>query len=472
MRSRLIRWRCSLLALPSALRFSLLLLFLCGSIAVAWWPAASAPYQYDDYVTPVKDPASQSLSSWVRALPRTLRPLTKLSYALESSVGADSAPARRVFQAGAFALAAVLLALLARELGLGWFGAAALSTLWACHPVHAETVVALAGRSVLLALLLTLASAWFWLRGRTRSALACALLAVLARETALVWLVVCAGLAVRAQGRFDRKRLAALATAALLGSVWLLCSSRLRELLAFSFSQPDAFNRLGLQWAALSREIWLLFAAPAEFNVDMDFAPTGGRRLGYVLATMGLYGLALGAAWSKRAPLGVRLGALFWLAWVLPLHSVVPKLDALTARSASASSAAWVLLFAAAASRVRLTHGRAIAACAAALVALLFLVELTRERARLYRDPVALWRDAADKSEVSLRPLINLGTLLAQRDRLAEAEVVLERATGRNPSNAEARERLEAVRLLLGAKNLMTAPPAHEIVIDHETIPH
>jgi len=283
---------------------------------------------------------------------------------------------------------------------------------------------------------------------------------------------MCAGLAVRTQARFDRRRLATLATAALLGSLWLLCSSRLRELLSFSFSQPDAVNRLGLQWAALSRETWLLFAAPAQFCVDMDFAPTGGRRLGYILATMAMYGLALGTAWSKRAPLGVRVAALFWLAWVLPLHSVVPKLDSLTARSASASSAAWVLLFAAAGSRVRLSHRRAIAACAAALVALPFLIGLTRERARLYRDPVALWRDAAEKSEVSLRPLINLGTLLAQRDSLAEAQLVLQRAARRDPSSVEARQRLDAVRLLLATKNLVTAPSAHDTVRDHETIPH
>ncbi len=33
-----------------------------------------------------------------------------------------------------------------------------MATLWACHPVHAELVVALAGRSVLLALCLMLAT--------------------------------------------------------------------------------------------------------------------------------------------------------------------------------------------------------------------------------------------------------------------------------------------------------------------------
>ena len=64
-------------------------------VLFAWLPAFGAPYQYDDYNTPVGDAASQSLTSFWHLLPRTLRPLTKLSYALESSLGAESAPARR-----------------------------------------------------------------------------------------------------------------------------------------------------------------------------------------------------------------------------------------------------------------------------------------------------------------------------------------------------------------------------------------
>jgi len=48
------------------------------------------------------DPASQSLAAWWQVVPQTLRPLTKLSYALESELGATSAPARRVLQLGMF----------------------------------------------------------------------------------------------------------------------------------------------------------------------------------------------------------------------------------------------------------------------------------------------------------------------------------------------------------------------------------
>ena len=48
-------------------------------VLFAWLPAFGAPYQFDDFNTPVGDPASQSLSRWWELLPRTLRPLTKLT---------------------------------------------------------------------------------------------------------------------------------------------------------------------------------------------------------------------------------------------------------------------------------------------------------------------------------------------------------------------------------------------------------
>jgi tetratricopeptide (TPR) repeat protein len=446
---------------PSSLAVAALFMFVC--LVLAWSPAASAPYQYDDYVTPVKDPASQSLESWARALPRTLRPLTKLSYAIESSLGADSAPARRVFNALTFAGAAALLALLARALGVGWFGALGLSTAWACHPAHAETVVALAGRSVLLALALTLASAALWFWNRPRAAIAFALLAVLARETAVLWFVICVALVVRSRAPSRARWIATVAGSALLGALVVLASSRWRALLAFSFSGPSVANRLGLQWAAISRETWLFFAEPTRFSVDMDFAPVAGERLFYVLASAGLYALAVALALHPRSSRGLRLAALFWLSWVLPLHSIVPKLDPLTARSVSASSAAWVLIAASlgASSNARFRDARFWIA-GIAWVSTTLLIPITRERARLYQDPVALWRDAAEQSRNSTRPLVNLGTLLAQRGDLEEAQKVLERAVRRDASNLEARARLSSVLTLIETKKLLTPPRSRD----------
>ncbi|HKO51435.1 MAG TPA: hypothetical protein VJV79_27190 [Polyangiaceae bacterium] len=446
-----------LIALPLAL------------IVCAWSPGLHAPYQYDDYVTPVKDPASQSLSAWVEAIPATLRPLTKLSFAIESSLGATSAASRRWFNAALFGLAAWLVFGLARFGGLAREPAAALATLWALHPVHAETVLALAGRSVLLALVLCLASAWAVAQNHSLLAVGCAIFAVLARETAWLWLVACVGLVTSQKRRSWLVPALLLATAG--GAVLVMASSRMRTLLSFSFSDSSVWNRLGLQWAALPRGLLLWWFTPRAFNVDMEFAPFGWIRVAYLLAAIALYAFAGWLALGPKRGTALGLSALLWLCLVVPLHSVVPKLDPLTARTFSASSAAWVALLAAALARSRVFQfgaGPRIAFWGMAALLSSVLVGFTREGAALYLDPIALWRDASARTTHSTRPLINLGTLLAQDGQLEEARVVLTEAARRSTRSLEGKARLDAVNVLIETKEVLTRPGARDSVQRHE----
>lgn len=428
-------------------------------------PGLDAPYQYDDYVTPLKDPASQSLSSFATALPNTLRPLTKLTYAVESSAGLTQASERRYVQSGLFLAATALLAALLLHAGLSPTASAAVATLWALHPVHAETLLALAGRSVLLSLVLILFSANCLLRERFRLALASAVLAVLARETAVLWLAACGGYVALRKNLPRAGTFAATAAACALGLTLSLLSPRLRALLTFSWDDPAALNRLGLQWAALPYETFLWFASPMRFSVDIDFAPEGVVRLLYIVSAAVLYAGALWLALRRQTPPHPRLAAVLWLSLVLPVHSVIPKLDPLTARTTSASSAALCLLLAAlligALGAARAARAR-IFAWASALALLLWLMPQTRERAALYLDPVALWRDAVEQGQGNARPLLNLGTLLAHQGRLEEAAAVMEAAVEKSPSSSEARHRLAAVRTLIETQALLTEPKRNE----------
>ena len=417
-------------------------------VLFAWLPAFGAPYQYDDYNTPVGDAASQSLTSFWHLLPRTLRPLTKLSYALESSLGAESAPARRALNALLFAGCLVLLKdLLEAVAKVPATLALLLASLWAVHPVHAETIIALAGRPVLLSLFLILASALLLERARPGLALASALLALLARESALPWVVACAALAAQQRG-VSAKRIAATGALALAcGALLLLSSSGVRGLLESTFSAGGAWNRLGLQWAALTQGTFLLLIDPAAFTPDMEFEPIGVARVGLILATFALYAAAL---WLALKHARLRLFALLWLCILLPTHSIAPKLDVLTARPFSASLAP-LLAMAGCAVAPWLAQARRREAGATLLLAGAFLVlfPMTRQRAALYKDPLALWRDAADRTVHKLRPLVNLGTLLARRGQLGAAESALERALQRDPTSVDTRIRLHKVRRVI-----------------------
>jgi protein O-mannosyl-transferase len=417
-------------------------------VAFAWMPAFSAPYQFDDYNTPVGDAASQSLANWWQMLPRTLRPLTKLTFALESSLGADSAPARRVLSALLLGGCVVLLKSLIETLaGLPAALALLVASVWAIHPAQAETVIALAGRPVLLSLFLMLASALLLVRARPGPALGCALLALLARESALPWVVACAALAAHQRG-ISKRRIAGASVAAFgVGALVIASSTGVRALVESALSSGGAWNRLGLQWAALTRGTFLLFTNPSAFTPDMEFGPSGGARLGLILTTLALYATA---AWVALKQPQLRLFALLWLCIVLPTHSIVPKLDVLTARPFSASLAPLLALLACGIA-ARLARVPWLEAAATLVFAGVFLVLffLTRSKAELYRDPIALWRDAAKATAHKTRPLVNLGTLLARQGQLHEAESVLTRALERDPTSVDIRLRLTKVRRAL-----------------------
>lgn len=414
-------------------------------VLFAWLPAFGAPYQFDDFNTPVGDPASQSLTAFWQHFPRTLRPLTKLTYAIESSLGAGSAAGRRVLSFLLFAGCLTLLQRLLRTLAkLPETLALLLASLWALHPANAEMVVALAGRPVLLSLCLMLASALALVRQRPALALCLSLLALLARESALPWLVACAALAAH-QRRVGAKRIAAVGAIALIaGAVVLVGSSGARGLLTSAFAAGGAYNRLGLQWAALAHGTGLLLGDPAAFTPDMEFAPAGAARLTLILVTLAMYGAA---AWLAITKPNARCFALLWLCLVLPTHSVVPKLDVLTARPLAASLAPLLGLLACAAApwMARAPRREAFATLLLASVCAA-LFPLTRQRATLYTDPIALWRDAAERTEHQVRPLVNLGTSLARQGQLREAESALSRALERDPQSGDIRLRLRAVR--------------------------
>jgi len=92
------------------------------------------------------------------------RPLTVASYAVSWAVAGSSPPSFRAVNVALHAGCAVLVSLLALELGLAWWGALFAGLLFAVHPANVEAVAWIVGRAEVAAAFCSLATLLIWLR--------------------------------------------------------------------------------------------------------------------------------------------------------------------------------------------------------------------------------------------------------------------------------------------------------------------
>jgi len=423
------------------------LAILCAVLALVagflvWSPGLNGPYQFDDYATPLNDPASQSLSDWTHYLPLTLRPLTKLSYALEADTGLSSRPdARRMFSIGLLAVAAVLLYLLTARLhaGVAPLGVVFLAALWFVHPVHADSILMISGRTAVLSSVFLLASLLALDHSRPMVAGVLFVLACLSRETALAGLLPLAVLAASRPGTTPQavlRELAPIVVGGVMIVCWITTTPRYLALAEFSFLGRPLWHSLYAQVGAVPVGLSLLLQ-PSGLSIDYGLPlPTAASDplflAGLILYLLAMAGIALFLRRSRTAALGLSL----WLAALLPTQSLVPKLDALSNRPLSLALAG--LLIAAAPvmgiaiDRLRtavIRHpspgwlSRGAPACALILVAMLAIS--TANRCELFNSQLALWQDAAAKSSANARPHLQYAMLLkrAGYDREAWQEM-------------------------------------------------
>ena len=141
------------------------------AVLLVWWPSLYASFQFDDWNVIVNEPRVHSLSAWWQSMPG-IRPLLKLSYALNFSI--DASPAGfRIVNILIHALNATLVWLAARvtrglRAGLAdrdcISGGVFAALLFALHPVQTEAVTYISGRSSSLAACFCLSSLYCWVR--------------------------------------------------------------------------------------------------------------------------------------------------------------------------------------------------------------------------------------------------------------------------------------------------------------------
>lgn len=296
--------------------------------------------------------------------------------------------------------------------------------LFAIHPLHAEPVVWMSGRSELwMGLFATLAllAAVFAMDGSRRwlgGTALLLLLSLLSKETAVGTIPALAAIAaLRAGDRQRRVALGASCVAALLVYVVLRSAAAIDV-----GGGPTGFSAVPAALAAIGWSIGKLLL-PWPPTLFEQVRP-GGAFLVVGLITL----VGMTAVWLRTQRLIVRVG-LAWLAGGL-LAAALPAVTAVSRtpiaeRYTYLATGGVALLLAAIwqGSRSRPTLRTVLAAAvgAACLMALI-------PRIALWRDPVALWTRAAQQQPQLPLPLVQLGRALDQDGRLDAAERAYQQA--------------------------------------------
>jgi hypothetical protein len=424
--------------------------------ALAYAGTLRAGFVYDDWTYVAGNP---DLAGGLSRVPRLFvesfpsyaperalyRPLTAATYALERAGGpADAARSHavNVLLAAAVTLAAhgVLRRILDPAAALGG------TLLFAVHPVHAEAVAWVTGRSELLAALFALAAvAWGLdvLRGggasRAAGAGVFALLALLSKESGAVALPLLAAAAALVPG--VRPGRASLALGAVAAGVLVGLALRSAALGAFApaaaerVGAPDLAGRLPLVVAAAGEHLRLL-GAPWPLHVERMPEPPATWSDPAVVAGLGV--LAAGAALTFA--LRRRRAALLLACWpplaLLPVAHVVPIGETVAERFLlTPSLGACGLVGAALAS-----PGRALRIRVGALAALVALGwTLSLARAGVWGSETALWTDAARRVPESAGVWAGLGDAHAHDGRPGDAIPQYRAALRRDPGLTVAR---------------------------------
>lgn len=469
------------------------------AIGVAYANAFAASFQLDDWDVIVRDPRVQSVAAWWQSMPG-IRPLLKLSYALNHASGFGVAGFHAVnvaIHAGNALLALAIVRRLAVRLGAGaetdrgagaeraegpgaagsagaaWLALVA-ALVFALHPVQTEAVTYASGRSTSLSTGLALASLLVWARsgrGRDRAiSIGLMLLALAGKESAVVLPVAIALWVASEPGVGDRWRAglraaAPHALALFAGLAALLALPAYRGLAATSFAtrsplenvvaQVDAIGFLAGQLVRFDR----LNADPAlEAVTRLD--PARAIAAGAIVAV-----LLAALASLRRRPLPA-FAVLWTFAWLAPTNSFMARLDLVNDRQLYGAMLGPALLVALAGDaltrRVPSPRGRR---AARALVVAGIAVGLglaTHQRNTVYHDELVFWQDVTRKSPHNARAFNNLGFAWAERCELTAAAAAWRRALALDPGLVRAAVNLRLLEEESGQAERCRTPKASQ----------
>jgi tetratricopeptide (TPR) repeat protein len=432
---------------------------LVAAVAAAGASSFAGGYVHDDWRVVVQDPRVQSVEAWWAAMPG-IRPLLKLSYAVNHASGLGLAGFHAVnlaVHAGAALLVLALLLRLQRRFepvaparGAALIGA----LLFALHPVQTEAVTYVSGRSAALAGALAMGSAVAWLAGRERGGWRLQVLSAALFAAALgvkEYVAVLPGALLLLEATDPRRAfswraaLIAVAPQALVLAVaagLVLASPTYRWLAVTGLSLRSPWENVLTQLQAMA---WLTGQVVRPWNLSAEPGVPAAAALTPALTAAGLAvatAAVAGLAQLRRRP-AVGLAVLWFLIWLAPGGWLVPRRDPASERQLYLAMVgpAWL------AARWLQGWSGASAGRRAAVVALLVALGAGfSARSLVYRDELTFWAEAASSSPGSARAWNNLGHALAVACRTGEAERAFERALAADPEHFRAAVNLGLLR--------------------------
>jgi hypothetical protein len=408
-------------------------------VALVWWPALPASFQFDDWNVIVDNSRVHTLAAWWQSMPG-IRPLLKLTYALNASLALDPFGFRLV-NVSIHALNASLVWWLLRERGMraglpaadAQRAALLAALVFALHPVQTEAVTYISGRSSSLAACFCLLSACCWVRSESSDnsrgwLAACGatfITAVASKETALVLPLALALYSSDRPIGPTLKRLATLAVLALVALIVALSLPTYRYLLGVSVDTRTIGENLLTQSHALAYLVGQLIRV---FNGNADPQLPLVSTLDSTSGALCLvWVLTIGAALAnvRKRTIGA-FSVLWFLIWLAPTNSLLPRLDVANDRQlylALIGPAWWLCVQLSAVYRVR----PAIVGTATVLM-LVTLACATSLRNRAYDTEVTFWQDTATRNPNSARAANNLGMAYAGECRFDEAASEFQRS--------------------------------------------
>lgn len=429
------------------------LFVLVAVTAVAWAPALTGAFHYDDFANIELDRATSHWDALLARLSNGFRPLLRLSYASDYALWGFTPAGFLATNFVVHLLTVLTVWQLAKYRLGGPLAALTAALVFALQPAHAAAVAWASGRSTELStLLLCLAlvahergtrarSGWLW---PTASVMLMALAAA-TKEVALIFPAILLLWEATRGEQMDRRRLiwrvapSAVATLVILG-VALAASTRLREVLAFSFDYASPLASLADQLRALPISFSLWFR-PWALSVEHP-NPEGAA----LLVLGGVMAAAMFAAgiWNlRRRPL-LSLALLWPLVMLLPSHSLIARCDLVVEKPLYG---AWIgpSLGLGALLAVGLRASQALPLRAAMALTLALFLGLTHWRAWVWADPAALWREASEAAPQSTRTWNNRAVTALAVHNIEDARFALARLRSLDPSSP----RLDDIELTL-----------------------